>query len=150
MSSQAASFDRAERQAFVARQFQDYQKTNPEIPQVIRKIWGLEQAGHDFLAAMWPLFEGLRMVTEFLGQLPVISANSAERAWSELHEAPLDVLNSEDFDYFRYIIEMGFRMMLDASVTLPGIKQRVERIFTMILRMIQIELKLREGGRAAG
>jgi len=139
MERQLATFDQEVRDS-IARQFQNYLQNNPEIPQIIRKVWGLEQAGHDFLAAMWPLFNSLQMVTEFLGQLPKISASSAERTWSELHEAPIDVLNGEDFDRFRCIIEMGFRTALTASIRSDEIKQRVERIFAMILRMIQIEL----------
>lgn len=142
MGEQTAPFDQEDRRDFIASQFQNYKKTNEEILNVIRRIWGLKQAGHDFLTAMWPLFDALRTVTEFLGQLPEISAESAEKAWSELHEAPPDILDNESFDQFRYIIEMGFRTALKEGVNSDGsdIKQRIERIFAMILRMIQLEL----------
>jgi hypothetical protein len=139
MEDRAATFDRAERQAFIARQFQDYQASNPAIPQLIRRVWGLESAGHDFLAAMYPLFEALMKVAEFLGELPRISPESAEEAWEKLHNVSDGVLESEEFDEFRCIIEIEFMMSLDVSVTSEKIKKRVELTFAMILRMIQIE-----------
>jgi hypothetical protein len=146
MSSQAASFDRAERQAFVARQFQQYLTSNPEIPQLIRKVWGLESAGHDFLAAMYPLFETLNQITDFLGKLPCISRVSADQAWEELHGVSERILDSEGFDEFRLIIELTFILNLNTSVTSKDIKRRVELTFAMILRMIQIEREATASG----
>lgn len=139
-------FDKEEQRVFVVRQFQIY-LDNPEIPRVIRKIWGLEQAGHDFLAAMHPLFLALRQITEFIGGIPRISEESEEGAWKELCRASAGILNDESFDEFRPIIELEFMMNLKISI-LSGkisekIKERVELTFAMILRMIQIE-------RAAG
>lgn len=143
MEDRAATFDRAERQAFIARQFQTYLGSNPEIPKVIRRMWGLESAGHDFLAAMYPLFEALRKVAEFPDELPRVSPESAEKAWEELHSVADGVLEGEGFDEFRLIIEIEFMMNLDVSVTSEQIKKRVELTFAMVLKMIQIE---REAG----
>ncbi|MFA5128758.1 MAG: hypothetical protein WC445_02190 [Patescibacteria group bacterium] len=134
--------DREKRKAEIGGRLQEYERENPEIWRVILRVFRVETtySKYDFLEAMWSLFEGLRMVTELLGQLPLIPAESAERVWTELHEAPSDVLNSEDFDRFRCIIEFGFRTALNAVVRSPDIKKRTERIFAMILRMVQIEL----------
>lgn len=140
--------DREKRRAEIGSRLQEYKRENPEIWRVILRVFRVEAtySKYDFLEAMWSLFESLRMVTELLGQLPLISAESAERVWTELHEAPFDVLNGEDFDCFRYIIESGFRTALDAVVQSPDIKKQTERIFAMILRMIQIE----RGAMASG
>jgi hypothetical protein len=141
MGEQTVTFDRGIRDS-IMREFQKHQQGNPKIPTVIRKLWGLELAGHDFLAAMWPLFSGLQTVAELLGgELPKISTASFEKAWDELHEAPPDVLDGEEFDQFRHIIEIVFRTALTASVNSADIRLRVERIFAMILRMIQLEQK---------
>lgn len=143
MSDQAATFDQDGRRAFVAQQILRYRDGNPEIRKVIYRIWDID-ARHDFLAAMWPLFQGLDSVTVLLGQLPRISDASAEQAWTELREAPDNVLDGEDFDDFRKSIEFEFKMNLEVSVTSPDVKRRVGRNFAMILRMIQVELKRRE------
>lgn len=142
MEDGTTPFGREEWRTQIGEQLQEYERKNREIWRVILRIFRVEAtySKYDFLNAMWSLFEGLRRVTEVLGRIPLISAKSAEKAWIEIHEAPSDVLNSEDFDQFRHIIEIGFRTTLHAAVQSPDIKKRTERIFAMILRMIQIEL----------
>jgi len=142
MEDGTTPFGREEWRTQIGGQLQEYERKNREIWRVILRIFRVEAtySKYDFLNAMWSLFEGLRMVTEVLGRIPLISAQSAERAWAELHEAPSDVLNGEDFDQFRHNIEIGFRTALHAAVQSPDIKKRTERIFAIILRMIQIEL----------
>ena len=149
MNGRATVFDQDERRAFVAQEIMRYRADNPGIRTVIYRIWDIGGAGHDFLTAMWPLFMGLNSVTVLLGQLPRISDASEEQAWTELHEAPDNVLDGEGFDEFRVPIEVEFRMNLAVSVTSPGVRRRVERNFAMILRMIQIELGKQAGGPAA-
>ncbi|MFA5413081.1 MAG: hypothetical protein WC348_00875 [Patescibacteria group bacterium] len=140
-NEEEGTFDVEGRRAFVSQQLQDYRMCNPEIRQIIYKIWGLNSIPqrHDFLAAMWPLFLGLKSVTKLLGELPIIQKASADQTWTELYEAPDNALDGEDFDEFRIPIEVEFKMNLAVSVKSPDVKRRVERNFAMILRMIQIE-----------
>jgi hypothetical protein len=135
------TFDVEGRRAFVSQQLQDYRTHNPEIRQIIYRIWGLDSVPqrHDFLAAMWPLFLGLESVAKLLGKLPIVQKASTNQTWAELHEAPDNALDGEEFDEFRVPIEVEFKMNLAISVKSPDVKRRVERNFAMILRMIQIE-----------
>ncbi len=144
MSEQARTFDRDSRRAFVSEQIMRYRDENPEIRRIIYRIWDVGGAGNDFLAAMWPIFQGLESVVRLLGNLPIIQAATTNEAWAELHEAPDNVLDGEEFDDFRAPIEAEFRIILDVSVTSPDVKRRAERNFAMILRMIQIELEEHE------
>lgn len=139
MQNDTATFDREGRQAFIAKQFEKYGERNPEILRVIRRVWGLESAGHDFLAAMYPLFCGLLQIEESLSQLPLISFASAERAWKKLRGASSGVLEDRDFEEFRHIIELEFMLQLNVSVTSEQIQKRIKLTFAMILKMIQIE-----------
>lgn len=133
---------RDEQRTFLGVQLQEYGKQNPEIRNVILRILRGESTSskYDLLEVLWTLFESLGMITEFLGELPVVSAESAQKAWDELHEAAPDVLSRDTFDQFRYIIDMGFKTSLNGVIHSPEIRQRVELIFAVIIRMIQIEL----------